>query len=83
LIAARAWALAATSEPSLVSGLLEVLLELARHDNPVARLAALDLAYVTRQIIPDATLALARERAEQDQEFAESWQQLVSLFAEP
>jgi len=80
LIAARAWTLAATSEPSLIAGLPEALLELARHDNPVARLAVLDLAYVARQILPDATLALARERAEQDREHTEQWQHLVSLF---
>src|SRR5690606_3934960 len=49
LLAVRAWALAATGDVSLSSGLIEALAELARHPHPVARLAALDIAYLSKQ----------------------------------
>lgn len=61
--------------------LVEAITALARHEHPLARLAALDLGYVIASAHREAALALARERAEQDREFAEHWQRLVESIA--
>jgi hypothetical protein len=80
LLAVRVWCVAATTDASLLPGLSEALIALARHEHPVARLAALDISYVAKELVPEPILALARERAEQDLDFAEPWQQLVAMF---
>jgi len=78
LPAVRTWTLGATIEPVRAPGLLEAIVALARHTHPVARLAALDLGFVIAPAHREAALALARERVEQDPEFAEDWQHLVA-----
>jgi hypothetical protein len=77
LPAVRTWALAATIEPVRAPGLIEAIVALARHQHPVARLCALDLAFVIAPAHREAALALARERAEQDPDFAADWRQVV------
>lgn len=80
LVAVRTWTLAATIEPVRAPGLLEAIVALARDPHPVARTAALDLAYVIAADHREPTLALARERVEQDPDYAEGWQHLVATL---
>lgn len=80
LVAVRTWTLAATIEHARAPGLLEVIVALARHQHSVARLATLDLAYVIAPAHREPTLALARERVEQDRDYAEDWQHLVATL---
>jgi hypothetical protein len=56
---------------------------LARHEHPVARLAAYDLAWVIASAHREAVLALARARAQEDPDYGEEWQQLLTNLETP
>jgi hypothetical protein len=77
LTAMRTWTVAATIDPAFAPGAVEALVALARHEHPIARLAAWNLAWIMLSVGREAIHALARERAEQDTEYAEHWQHLL------
>jgi hypothetical protein len=83
LPAVRTWVVTAAIDPERTPGMIDAIVALARHEHPVARLAAYDLAWVIASAHREAVLALARERAEGDPQFAAEWQHLLTSLENP